>query len=133
METDVKIIATPTRAFEIMYKAGSVIGAPDLTINDWSVYSHAPGQATKINACDGGFWWPSASYSGFPTALGTFNGDVNSEYSGCMYRGPKTAAGSVSCPGMSTWTACSAAPVSTQLCDNGDGFDDFSAQVKCNF
>lgn len=118
-----------------MYKAGAVyVGDQDLTINDWSVYSHAPGQATKINACNGGFWWLSASYDGFPTALGPFNGGgINSEYSGCVYEGPRTAAGSVSCPGMSTWTACSAAPTSTQLCDNGAGYDDFTALVECDF
>ena len=118
-----------------MSKVASInVGFQDLTVDDWSVYSHAPGQATKINACDGGFWWSSASYSGFPTELGAFQGKgLNTEYSGCVYQGPKTAAGSVSCPGMATWTACSAAPVSTQQCYNGAGYDIFTAQAECIF
>ena len=114
-----------------MYKAALVDG---LTVNDWTVYSHAPGQASTIDACAGGFWWSSASYNGYPTALGTFYGQsVHPDSSGCVYQGPKTAVGSVSCPDMSTWTTCSAAPVSTKACYNGAGVDEFSAQVECNF
>ena len=127
-----KILATLIRAFEIISKWGGV-AYQYLPVNDWSVYAHAPGQATKINACKGGFWFSSASYDGFPTALGAFHGGVPSQYSGCIYQGPKTAAGSVSCLDMSTWAACSAAPKSTQQCYNGQGFDQFTAQVECIF
>ncbi|KAM0802520.1 hypothetical protein BDR22DRAFT_103551 [Usnea florida] len=135
--TPMVISATPlpTRAFEIMSKVASVnVGFQDLTVDDWSVYSHPPGNPTMINACDGGFFSSSASYSGFATALGPFQGHgVNTQYSGCVYQGPKTAAGSVSCPGMATWAACSAAPASTQQCANGAGYDIFTAQADCSF
>lgn len=115
-----------------MYKTGlEAIGNNNyLTNNDWSVYAHAPGQAATINACNGGIGHSTASNDGFPTSLGPF---AQNPYSGCVYQGPQTAAGSVSCPGMSTWTKCSAAPVSTTSCYNGAGYDDYTAQVECDF
>lgn len=116
-----------------MFKEGDIIGAPDITLNDWTVYSHPVGQATKINACNGGFWYESAGPTvQNPTSLGIFTGEGN-PYPGCQYRGPTSAPGSVSCPGMTTWTACSQAPASTAYCDNGDGEDTFFAKVECVF
>ena len=111
-----------------MFKAGDV---DQITLDAWTVYSHSVGQETKINACNGGFWGLSASPTiQNPTSLGPFNGNI---YSGCHYQGPTAAPGSVSCPGMATWTACSNAPASTQLCYNGEGYDSFYAQVECVF
>ena len=128
MDTDIKIPAIPTRAFEIMYKAGAYGVQTD---NFWSVYSHPVGQETKINACNGGFLYMTASptYQN-PTSLAPFPGNI---YAGCQYQGPTAAPGSVSCPGMAAWTACSQPPASTQLCYNGQGYDSFYAQVECVF
>lgn len=111
-----------------MFKNGDVDG---LTLDAWTVYSHSVGQATKIDACDGGFRCLSASPTFHnPTSLGPFTGNV---YTGCHYQGPTAAPGSVSCSGMATWTACSEPPPSTQVCDNGAGYDSFYAQVECVF
>ena len=111
-----------------MLKRGEV---EEIQLDAWSVYSHAIGEASKINACDGGFWWLSADADAdFPTDLGAFQG---SPYSGCFYQGPATAPGSVTCPDLPSWTQCSAAPTSSQLCYNGAGYDEFYAQVECEF
>lgn len=113
-----------------MLKEAAFKGVP---LNAFTLYSHPIGQASKINACNGGFWFNSADpnpTAGFPTAMGPFDGKT---YSGCEYRGPATAPGSVSCPDMPTWTACSKAPVSTQVCYDGSGFDSFYAQAECEF
>lgn len=119
---------TPTRAFEIMFKHGLVDG---IQLDAWTVYSHAIGQATKIDACNGGFWEDSAGDTvSFPSSLGVF---TDAPYSGCRYEGPTTAPGSVSCPDMASWTTCSAATSSTQACDNGAGEDTFIAQAECEF
>lgn len=126
MEADINITATPTRAFEIIFKDGTV---DQIQLDAWSVYSHPIGEASKINACNGGFRASSAGPSvSFPTSLGPFTG---STYSGCMYQGPATAPGSVTCPGLSKWTDCSTATATTQLCDNGVGYDTFIPQVEC--
>lgn len=130
MKANIRITATPTptRAFEIMFKDGTV---DQIQLDAWTVYSHQIGQATKIDACNGGFWAASAGDTiSFPTTLGPF---TESTYSRCMYQGPSTAAGSVTCPGSPQWTKCSAATSSTQLCYNGAGYDAFTAQVECEF
>ncbi len=128
MEADINITANPTRAFEIMFKDGTV---DQIQLDAWSVYSHPIGEASKINACNGGFWASSAGPSvSFPTSLGPF---TESTYSGCMYQGPATAPGSVTCPGLSKWTDCSTATATTQLCYNGAGYDSFIPQVECEF
>lgn len=128
MGTDIKITATPTRAFEIMFKDGTVDG---IQLDAWTVYSHPIGQATKIDACNGGFFFKTAGDTvSFPTSLGPFN---NAPYRSCRYQGPTNAPGSVSCPDMATWTTCSPATWSTQGCDNGAGEDVFIAQAECEF
>lgn len=129
METDIKIAATPTRAFEIMFKDGTLNGINE---DAWTAYSHPIGQASKINACNGGFWESSASGPAlsYPTSLGPFTGNI---YSGCRYQGPSTAPGSVTCSDLPQWTDCSTATATTQLCYNGDGYDNFFPQVECEF
>ncbi len=128
--------ADPTRAFEIMFMSMKTGAAPMATVNAWSIYSHSIGQASKINACKGGFWGLSASddstNTDYPTELGPFT-EVSPEYFGCIYQGPSTAVGSVSCPGMPTWTACSTATAPTQFCDVIQWFDYFTPQVECEF
>lgn len=136
LQTDFRMTADPTRAFEIMFMSMKTGAVPMATVNAWSIYSHSVGQATKINACNEGFWQLSASddasTTDYPTALGPFTG-VAPAYSGCMYQGPSTAVGSVSCPGMPTWTACSTATAPTQMCDVIEWFDYFMPQVGCEF
>lgn len=111
-----------------MFKQGTV---DQIQLDAWTVYQHPVGEATKINACNGGFWYLSAGNTvSFPTSLGPF---TDSPYSGCRYQGPATAPGSVSCLDSPTWSACTTAPASTQLCDNGAGYDQFYAQVECEF
>ena len=129
MKTDIKIVATPTRAFEIMFKDGTTDG---INGDGWTAYSHPIGQASKINACNGGFWGDSASGSAlsYPTSLGSFTGNI---YSGCRYQGPSTAPGSVTCPDLPQWTDCSSATATTQLCYNGAGYDNFFPLVECDF
>lgn len=102
-----------------------------IQLDAWTVYQNAVSEATRINACNGDFWCLSAGdTSSFPTSLGPF---TEAPYSGCQYQGPSTAPGSVSCLDSSTWTTCSTAPASTQVCHNGAGEDVFYAQVECEF
>ena len=128
MEIDIKIAAIPTRAFEIMFKEGTVDGIAE---DAWTAYSHSIGQASKINACNGGFWDLSASgpSRNYPTSLGPFT----STFSGCRYQGPSTAPGSVTCSDLPQWADCSTATATMQLCYNGAGYDTFYPQVECEF
>ena len=115
-----------------MFMSGDVgPAAYQVPVAAWSVYSHPMGQATKIDACKGGFWYSTASNTvpTFPTALGAFS----NPYNGCRYEGPATGPGSVTCLDMSSWKTCSTATASSAVCDDGQGLDQFFAQVECEF
>ena len=116
-----------------MYMSIKTLAVPLATVQMWSVYAHSPGHASTINACNAeAIWMLSATSSAYPTSLGPFT-NVPAGYSGCEYRGPATAVGSVNCPGMPTWTRCSVPVETQQVCDAVQWFDYFNPQVECVF
>lgn len=122
---------TPTQAIKIMLAIDNRKG---IVLARYIVHSYQPSGAPSFDPCRDGFWPfsapPTVKTTDIPTHIGPF---TTGSPSGCVYSGPSTGVGSISCSGMRVPSSCTRAtlPSQTNCVNNAGNIGRFYPQVVC--